>query len=426
MRRSPHLASLIRRLHVGLEQSVLSRLSMLHIPNLQELSLRGNPQRRFASRPAAIEAAANLLSLPTIRHVSLTYLCFQNMWDLNRLFEKYTSELHSLSLDTVSALFHSGVPASPRRIRPKSLCIRDPVSASQSASAWRSSKRFEWLFRPLCPFDLTGLHDIDYDGAGMFYTGSELLVSSRSTLRMTSLGESHSESPRIVLGDLPALTHLTINTIPAYMHTKLASVAAAFRSDSVLRVVVNVRLRSMELNMTPELFEGSTPWDDIERNARATLANWDIIDELNIARLSRVSSSPDPCTALPVNTGYIKLTLGGNDYGYIRKTLDGQNSFTKTATAVLDSTALFVTLPLSPFGGPFDITATPGPVTAYPLLGAVGGSGGYNFQPNNVGYAYLAATGHTPANAPPSTTAGTSIQSLGYNGPSKSQMWSDT
>ncbi|KAJ6451115.1 hypothetical protein C8R47DRAFT_303854 [Mycena vitilis] len=139
----------------------------------------------------------------------------------------------------------------------------------------------------------------------------------------------------------------------------------------------------------------------------------------------RVSSSPDPCTALPVNTGYIKLTLGGNDYGYISMTLDGQNSFTKTATTQLDSTALFVTLPVSPFGGPFDIASTPGPSTAYPLLGAVGGSGGYyNFQPNNIGYAYLAATGHTPANAPPSTTAGTSIQPLGYNGPSESQIWS--
>ncbi|KAJ6451114.1 hypothetical protein C8R47DRAFT_303853 [Mycena vitilis] len=318
MRSSPHLASLIRRLHVGLEQSVLSRLSMLHIPNLEELSLRGNPQRRFASRSPAIEAAANLLSLPTIRHVSLTYLCFQDMRDLNRLFERFSSELHSLSLDTVSVLLHGRTPASPGRIRPKSVCIRDPVSASQSASAWRNSERFEWLFRPLCPFDLTGLHNLDYEGADMFYTGSELLVSSRSTLRsvaiLTSPGDSHSEAPRIVLGDLHALTQLTMHTTPTYMHTKLASVAAVLRSDSALHIVINVRspvsptpntdiwgaltglmatltrsafprLRSMELNMTPELFEGSTHWDDIERNVRATLANWDIIDELRIARL---------------------------------------------------------------------------------------------------------------------------------------------
>ncbi|KAJ7618333.1 hypothetical protein DFH06DRAFT_97888 [Mycena polygramma] len=137
----------------------------------------------------------------------------------------------------------------------------------------------------------------------------------------------------------------------------------------------------------------------------------------------RISPSPDPCTVLLVNTGYIKVTRDGNDYAYISKTLDGQKSFTKTATGQLDSTALTVTLPVSPFGGPFDITAT-GSDPSYTLVGAVGGSGGYNFQPNNLGYAYLAATGHTPANTPPSSTAGTSIQSLGYNGPSESQIWS--
>ncbi|KAJ7601518.1 hypothetical protein DFH06DRAFT_1406830 [Mycena polygramma] len=102
----------------------------------------------------------------------------------------------------------------------------------------------------------------------------------------------------------------------------------------------------------------------------------------------------------PRNTGFIKITRDGNDYGYISKTLDGQKSFTKTATAQLDSTALSVTLPVSPFSGPFDITAS-GSDPSYTLLGAVGGSGGYNFKPNNLGYAYLAPTGHTPANTPP-------------------------
>ncbi|KAJ7660221.1 hypothetical protein DFH06DRAFT_1194040, partial [Mycena polygramma] len=340
MKTSPHLGSLIRRVHVGLEQSVLARLSVLHIPNLQEVSLRGNPKRRFTAHLAAIRTAATLLCLPTIRHVSLTYLCFRNMYDLDQLFEKCTSELHSLSLDTVSVLSHGGVPVSPRRIRPKSLCIRDPASASQSASAWHTSHRFQWLCRPMCPFDLTGLHDIDYDGTGMFYRDSELLLSSRSTLRSvaicrwilhcalwlaidssflmhrsaTSFGDVHSEAPRITLGDLPALTHLTMDTTPAYMHTKLDSVAAVLRSNSLLHLVVNVRstassmpgsdiwgaltclmatvtraafpgLRSIELNMAPELFESSVLWGEVEKNVQATLADWDIIDKLRIAWL---------------------------------------------------------------------------------------------------------------------------------------------
>jgi len=35
----------------------------------------------------------------------------------------------------------------------------------------------------------------------------------------------------------------------------------------------------------------------------------------------------------------------------------------------------------------------------------------------------MAGVGHTNAGLPPSGTAGTSIQTLGYNGPSESQVW---
>ncbi|KAJ6451085.1 hypothetical protein C8R47DRAFT_1329773 [Mycena vitilis] len=176
-----------------------------------------------------------------------------------------------------------------------------------------------------------------------------------------------------------------------------------------------------------------------ERSAAMTYRAWSKTKETNFERMRRglpplaptrrrsgirprISPSPDPCTVLPVNIGYIKITRDGNDYGYISQTLDDQNSFTKTATAQFDSTALSVTLPVSPFGGPFDITAT-GSDPSYTLLGAVGGSGGFNFHPNNLG-CYLAPTGHTPANTPPSSTAGSSLQALGYNGPSESQIWS--
>jgi hypothetical protein len=56
-------------------------------------------------------------------------------------------------------------------------------------------------------------------------------------------------------------------------------------------------------------------------------------------------------------------------------------------------------------------------------LGAVGGSGGYNFNSGNLGYAYLSGTGHTPANSPPSFSAGHAIQTLGYNAPCESTIW---
>ena len=144
--------------------------------------------------------------------------------------------------------------------------------------------------------------------------------------------------------------------------------------------------------------------------------------------------------------------------GYISKEFDGQNSYTYGA----EVNALKVRLPngLSE-GVVFEMTATNGPDTAYPIVGSVGGSAGYNFKPNQIGfvcksmmmtrvclfliarsYTYLSGTGHSasglyimstkltmscvsaPAGSPPSTSAGHSIQSLGYNAPAESTIWS--
>jgi len=126
------------------------------------------------------------------------------------------------------------------------------------------------------------------------------------------------------------------------------------------------------------------------------------------------------CVPLTSNTGVISVTKlsTGTLLGYIRKTFDNQKSYTY---GPIDN-ALTVALPSSsPFGSAFDITAVNGPDPSHPLVGAVGGSGGYDFTKD--GYAYLAGTGHTNANSPPSTV-GHSIQSLGYDAPSESQFWS--
>ncbi|KAJ7676912.1 hypothetical protein DFH06DRAFT_1466268 [Mycena polygramma] len=132
----------------------------------------------------------------------------------------------------------------------------------------------------------------------------------------------------------------------------------------------------------------------------------------------RVSATP-----LPIPKGNIKITFTDDQStAYVGNTFNFINLY--TATGQLDSSALNVTLPASACSGPFDITASPGPDAAHPLVGAVGGTNGWNFQAGKVGYAYLAGTGHTNANSGPSSTAGTSMQSVGWEGPSESQIWS--
>ncbi|KAF9534170.1 hypothetical protein CPB83DRAFT_879443 [Crepidotus variabilis] len=129
------------------------------------------------------------------------------------------------------------------------------------------------------------------------------------------------------------------------------------------------------------------------------------------------------CASLSSNKGVIAVTKVSTNtiIGYVRKTFDGQNSYTFGPL----SNALTVSLPSgSSVNSNFEITAVNGPDAAHPFFGAVGGSGGYNFSPGQLGYAYLAGTGHTAPNSPPSSTAGTSIQSLGYNGPAESSIWS--
>ncbi|KAJ7615388.1 hypothetical protein FB45DRAFT_1107990 [Roridomyces roridus] len=107
--------------------------------------------------------------------------------------------------------------------------------------------------------------------------------------------------------------------------------------------------------------------------------------------------------------------------GYVSNYFDSQNTYT---IADLSTDALIVSWSsTTPFKGAFELTAVNGPDPAYSLFGTVGGSKSYVLKKDKAGLAYLSGVGHTPAGSPPSTTAGTSIEALGYTGPSESAIW---
>ncbi|KAJ7914899.1 hypothetical protein B0H13DRAFT_2001565 [Mycena leptocephala] len=137
----------------------------------------------------------------------------------------------------------------------------------------------------------------------------------------------------------------------------------------------------------------------------------------------RPRPSSRPCVPLSSTWGYLKVTSSdGTAAGYISKTFDPQYAYTLTTSI---SSALQITLPSkSPFGGPFNILTVNGPDTRHPYLGAVGGGSGGHLGHGQRGSAYLAGTGASPANSPPSSSAGSSMQSIGYNAPGESQIWS--
>ena len=82
--------------------------------------------------------------------------------------------------------------------------------------------------------------------------------------------------------------------------------------------------------------------------------------------------------------GRIQVRRASNSeiLGYIRQTFDGQNSYTYGPLA----NALKVSIPTTvQTGTAFEITAINGPDPAHPFVGAVGGSGGYNFNAGQLG-----------------------------------------
>ncbi|KAF8207191.1 hypothetical protein K438DRAFT_1815858 [Mycena galopus ATCC 62051] len=138
---------------------------------------------------------------------------------------------------------------------------------------------------------------------------------------------------------------------------------------------------------------------------------------------SKPRPSQQPCVPLSSASGYIEVLMAdGAAAGYISSEFDPQHAYTLTTSR---SSALHVNLPsTSPFGGAFNILATNGPDNRHPYLGAVGGGNGYHFSNGQHGSAFLAGTGASPANSPPSSKAGTSMQFIGYNAPGESQIWS--
>ncbi|KAJ7137508.1 hypothetical protein C8R43DRAFT_1109809 [Mycena crocata] len=112
----------------------------------------------------------------------------------------------------------------------------------------------------------------------------------------------------------------------------------------------------------------------------------------------------------------------GTHGGYIGQRYDGQHSYTLTHSR---NTALHVKLPSSsPYGGSFNLLALNGPDHDHPYLGAVGARSGYRFAHGQRGSAYLTGTGTAPANSPPSSHIGSSMESSGYRAPGESQIWS--
>jgi hypothetical protein len=121
-------------------------------------------------------------------------------------------------------------------------------------------------------------------------------------------------------------------------------------------------------------------------------------------------------------SGNIAVYSGSNLLGYVSATYDGQNSYTYQ---VGTTGALTVQINTST-SAPFSILALNPPGGSNPYFGSVGGSGGYSFGSGSSGYSYLAGTSFTPAGSTPSSSATTSIQSLGYFAPAESSIWTLT
>jgi hypothetical protein len=92
------------------------------------------------------------------------------------------------------------------------------------------------------------------------------------------------------------------------------------------------------------------------------------------------------CVPLSTGSGKIQVRKASDQsiLGYIRQEYDGQRSYTFGALANALSVQLGST-DSNDVGGAIDIRAVNGPDPAHPFVGAVGGSGGYNFNPGQLG-----------------------------------------
>ncbi|KAJ7652812.1 hypothetical protein DFH06DRAFT_1205759 [Mycena polygramma] len=140
----------------------------------------------------------------------------------------------------------------------------------------------------------------------------------------------------------------------------------------------------------------------------------------------RARASTTPCTTPLITTGLIKVTFTDDKTtAYLSASFD-RKFYTITSQPLNHNVALVVKLPDSALDGPFDIApvAVGSGTVSDPLYPRVGAVGGPDFLPGQLEWAHLSATGHTDANSPPSSTAGSSLQSQGSQAPSESQIWS--
>ncbi|KAJ6468457.1 hypothetical protein C8R45DRAFT_1218931 [Mycena sanguinolenta] len=191
----------------------------------------------------------------------------------------------------------------------------------------------------------------------------------------------------------------------------------------ILAVFLFESFVSAGLSPTPVKRSSQLDKSNVERNADRLRRGLPPLPPFRRGDRPPPRPSQQPCVPLSSPSGHIEvIKADGTIAGYISSEFDQQHAYTLTTSK---SSALQVNLPsTSPFSAPFNILAVNGQDIRHPYLGAVGGANGYRFGQSQRGSAYLAGTGASPANSPPSSRGGTSMQSIGYNAPGESQIWS--
>ncbi|KAJ7301797.1 hypothetical protein DFH08DRAFT_906337 [Mycena albidolilacea] len=196
---SPHLICFIRRLIINVDEDVLGQLAQAHLTHVETIVLGTDLERR--PRNSALSLAAPLIAAPSVRHLRLLSMVFQNLDALCTLFHQRTSFFDQISLDNVDVIDRT--PARPtaegsgtlQKIMVKGFEIqhsRDPG----------------WLVHPLCPFDLSTLTHISLwcaTSPGIIAL-MHLACSSLHTLRI----DAREATSEFVSADFPALKRLDL------------------------------------------------------------------------------------------------------------------------------------------------------------------------------------------------------------------------
>ncbi|KAJ7164245.1 hypothetical protein C8R46DRAFT_1099075, partial [Mycena filopes] len=250
-----------------------------------------------------LSLAANLIGLPSIRSVTLKDVVFQTIADLNLLFETHTSQLDTLILDGSDVLDAQTVPGPPlRRVKLNRLCIHDK---------WPT---WPQLLRPHCPFDINALCELEYNSRDLFCAPASLLTSARLSLTTLSTSprayNTSATSPAyIAVGDLPALTHLTMTRLhganwtllaPLLQSNSIALLSLVYSSGSfgvnaglielsTLRTNISVqafpKLQTVELNVPAGFLGQVRSPRELKTEVRAALTGWDMGEKLRVVVL---------------------------------------------------------------------------------------------------------------------------------------------